>query len=253
MRRLAKGALLALATYVTIGPFTGSISTVSASCGQGCFRDWELAAVSTCGACTTLGTEEDGYVPTSFSVTQDPIAGLDPGTDAMNEAAWLLNKNDSNQGTETGYFSGWWPYTEPHSWNGCIKAYGTYNNGYDGSYNATCMTGGDNYYAYSDATGRESRVVQQGAVFWTCYCWPAVGTPRYNFAHGEVHAYSTDQYGTPWLGNGSGQTFYMYFQSSSGGWGLWSSLTLEFTSTTGSISPYNYSKQNVYTWTNWGY
>lgn len=254
MRRLASGALLAGLMYLIVGPFTGLVWTVSASCGSGCYQEWHLIAWSNCGSCTTLGTEEDGYIPSSWSVNEDPPVGLDPGDNAMNNAAFLLNKNSNSVGTETGYFSGWWPYTQPHTWNHCIQAYGTYNNGQDGSYYPTCMTADDSYIAYSDATGQESKMVMGGSIFWTCFCWPAVGTPRFNQAQGEVHAYDTDQYGFPWLGNGSGQQFSMHFQSSSGGWGPWGNLNLRFYTPTGnSISPYWYSQQNAYTWSDGGY
>ena len=244
MRRVGAGLLLAVAAYLFLGPVTGVFAPrVQASCGLTCIVIWRLQAVSTCGACTTLGTAEFGSLPSQWSVPQDPNQ-----YDNMNEAAWLLQKN-SGAGTETGYFSGWWPYTNPASWVHTIVAYGTGNAASIGFY-SNGLTSGASFNSYVDATGQESVFWQNGSIFWSCYCWSAIGTPRYNSAQGEIHASDTDQYGTPWLGNGSGQTFNMEYQAASGSWNLWSSLTLQ---NAGALSPYWYTKQANWEWSNGGY
>ena len=223
---------------------------MQASCGQGCRHVWHLQAYSICGSCTTTGTEYSSAegVPNSFFVPQDQ--GL-TYTNTMNEAAWLMNPN-TGASTEAGYFSGWWTLVSPAYWIAGLVPYGTENDGSAGFF-GTDLTENLSLKAEVDQSGKETIVWQNGQDFWGCLCFPAIPTPRENAAQGEIHAYDTDQLGYPWLGNCSNNSFFMTFQSaSSGGWGNWGNLHLTFSSTTGSISPYWYSQQSAYEWTNGG-
>lgn len=244
--RFTAGILLGVIAYVVIGPPGSDQRTAEASCGPGCRIAWHLLANSTCGSCTTIGTKYDLYggVPNTWFVPQDT-----GDTDTMNEAAWLLNKNNSALGTEAGIFSGWWSYTSPSTWVPGLIGYATGDGGNEGSADFVDLTENVPFEAVVTNTGRDTDIYQNGSLWFECFeCWPAVPTPRYNGSQAEVHAFDTDQDGFPWLGNCTDNTLFMSFQSAaSGGWGQWGNLNLS-----GASSPYWSSKQSAYEWSNGG-
>lgn len=249
MGKVAKGFIFGLVLYAValLGPST----TVSA-CDSSCRQPYHLHANSTCGACTTPGTKYESYVPTNHYVPYTPYGSF---YDAMDEGVWLLNTNYINnaEGTEAGYFSGWWPYTQTPVWYGNLQAYGTTQAGYGaGAVSAGSLTGGASVWAYSWNSGRNSEVVQNGNLFWNCNCWAAVPTPRFNSAQGEALAWYTDAYGFPELNNCTpGEQFTMFFQSASNlQFYDWSSMSLQ--NSPSPPSPYWSSQQSVYQWSNGG-
>jgi hypothetical protein len=160
--------------------------------------------------------------------------------DVMDEGVWLSSTTDFGSATETGYVSGWWPYTMPHTWLSGLRAYGTELNGTNGVMSPNWMTYSSPISAWSQDTGDESLVWQDGSWFWEYDAWATITGGRFNFAQGEVHADGCDSNGNncspwPWMGNGSGQGFVLEYENSSFVWQHWGNLT---TGDYSSNSPY---------------
>jgi hypothetical protein len=258
MRRFGAAAAVAVLSWAIFGPPGGQRSEgVLASCGTNCFEKTGAVAYSSCGSCTTTGTEMASTLPTQWSVPIDAEA-----FDVMDEAAWLINVNNANISTEVGYVSGWWSYSNPNYFEYGIMAYGTWDKGTYGYASPNNLTGGSSFQAYVLNTGQDGQAYQSGSLFWNCHlCFPLVTTPRYNYSQGEIHAWDTDNLPLngvqpcpvhndcfPWLNNCSpGEQFTMSFTSSSGGWAHWGNIQQQ-----APASPYWMSKQNNYQWTNGG-
>ena len=235
-RRIAAGFLLGALLWALVGPPASPRTvTVSASCGTDCFAKYAAQAQSICGACTTAGTEEASTLPLHWSVPVDPYA-----YDVMNEAAWLINNNNGGNATESGYASGWWPYSNPNVFNYGLFAYGTGNNGSPPYAFASpnYLTAGATDQAYVGNSGKDTISYQNGSVFWNCpNCMPVVNTPRSNWAQAEIHAWDTDNAGSPqpcpgqtscfpWMNNCSpGEQFTMSYWNGSG-WAHWGNMLL---------------------------
>jgi hypothetical protein len=231
--RALKG-LIALVVSVTVLATLGVSSAlalpsepVHQACGDGGCWAFHAWAESTCG-CTSTGTGWLGTTPLHWAVPKDQF-----DQDAMDEAAWLINTSNTNESTETGYVSGWWPYSLPaRTWLSGLRAYGTEENGANGLMSSPWLSANTATSAYSYGSGADSQVDQNGVLFWDHTTWPSIPAGVFNFVQGEVHATNCDGEGdncSPygWLNNCSpGEEFTLEY-AASGSWHDWTSLTTD--------------------------
>ena len=220
------------------------------NCGTGNCWTFHAYTYSTCGACTTTGTGWTSTVPQQYSVTKDSY-----NQDVMDEGVWLINTNNGSQSTEAGYVSGWWPYSSPPLWIGGINPYGTENNDPNAAseqHGSTSLTLGANVAAWAYGSGTTAQIDQNTSLFWSYSSFNSIPLNRFNLAQSEVHetgCYSNGNNCTnsPWMGNGSGQTFNLEYQASGGGWNSWGN-----TNGQGMYSPY-WAHFNTTYYSNGGY
>lgn len=196
-------------------------------CGEGGCWAFHAWAESTCSACTTTGTGYLTTTPLHWAVPEDAYK-----LNVMDEGAWLINTSNAGEATETGFVSGWWTYSKPHTWLIGLRAYGTEKNGANGVMASTWLTANTATTAYSYESGTASQVDQNSAIVWVYSGWPSIPVGRFNFAQGEVHATNCDAEGDncspyPWLNNCSpGEEFTLEY-AASGSWHDWTSLTTD--------------------------
>ena len=234
LRRCLTAVLVTLVAVATFGGTSAHAFTsepIHVYCGTGncwAFHEW---AESSCSACTTIGTGWTSTVP-EWKVPED---GYDQ--DVMDEGVWLINTTHANEATETGYVSGWWPYSTPRRWLPGLIPYGTKDGGgsvTDGQKGADSLVFGKSVAAWSYGTGDTSQVDENGALFWHYTQFPVIPLYRFNFAQGEVHATDCNSSGYncspwPWLNNCSpGTEFTLEYQTTGGTWMGWGTITVDY-------------------------
>lgn len=208
----------------------------SACTSGGATQRW--GATATSGSGTNTGTKATFTSWHSWSVPS-PSGFSD-------EAVWTINSS-TGKALEGGFFTG---LGSNVAWTNGMMPYYTTDNGANEYDYASHYLAIDTSYSMSvqPAINGNNAIVKVGP--WTLPTPGAytVTTPRVNYMQGEVNNTCA------WLGGGTGQFFYMYYQPASSypnNWSSWGSMN----STLIDCPSHGYVKQqfSASTWSNGGY
>ena len=195
-------AVSTLSVAVQMSPMA-PVSKIALAASVICPTDgnhWYGKAIS--GSGSTDGTRLDTTTPSSWSVAQNSTS---------DEAAWIYSTNQSSSATETGYYSGYWPYSG--GFTNSLVPYDTTGNGYYGWHWLTNPIPANTSLTL-EAYGNTSNSI--GDQFWgstgsQAFSNPqTLPSPRTNMGQGEVTSSTAS-----WMGGGSGETFTAYWGGSS--------------------------------------